>query len=210
VATRILLADDHALIREGIGNFLRAEPGFEIVGEADSGAAAVAQARQVRPDVVLMDVGLPDMTGIEATREIKKADPGVLVLALSVHSDRRYVDTMLDAGASGYMLKDGRLRDLLGAIRAIRRGERFLSPQVRTPPRPAEADGLAPRLSARERQVLQGLAEGFSNQQIADRLGVSRKTVETHRQKIVRKTGIREIARLTKLAVRIGLTSLDG
>jgi DNA-binding NarL/FixJ family response regulator len=169
----------------------------------------VAQARQVHPDVVLMDVGLPDMTGIDATREIKKSNPDVLVLALSVHSDRRYVDSMLNAGASGYMLKDGRLRDLLGAIRAVRGGEVFLSPQVRRPPRPPEADALAARLSVRERQVLKGLAEGSSNQQIADRLGVSRKTVETHRQKIVRKTGVREIARLTKLAVRIGLTTLE-
>lgn len=209
MATRILLAEDHALIREGIGNLLRTEPEFEIVGEADSGPAAVTQALLVHPDVVLMDVGLPGMNGIDATREIKRADPRVLVLALSVHSDRRYVDSMLNAGASGYMLKDGPFPELLRAIRAIRGGEVFLSPQVQRTPRPSEVEKLAARLSMRERQVLKGLGEGSSNQHIADRLGLSRKTVETHRAKIVRKTGIRTIAGLTKLAIRIGLTSVD-
>jgi DNA-binding NarL/FixJ family response regulator len=209
VATRILLAEDHALIRQGIGNLLRAEPDFEVVGEADSGRAAVTQTLQVHPDVVLMDVGLPEMNGIEATREIKKADPGVLVLGLSVHSDRRFVDRMLGAGASGYMLKDGPFPELLDAIRAIRHGEVFLSSQVESALPQSAAEEVAARLSMRERQVLTGLAEGSSNQHIADRLGLSRKTVETHRAKIVRKTGIRSIAGLTKFAIRIGLTSLD-
>jgi len=209
VATRILLAEDHALIREGIGNLLRAVPDFEIVGEADSGAAAVTQALATHPDVVLMDVGLPGMNGIEATREIKRADPQVLVLALSVHSDRRFVDNMLRAGASGYMLKDGPFPELLDAIRAIRDGEVFLSPQVERALPQSGLERIAARLSMRERQVLKGLAEGSSNQQIADRLELSRKTVETHRAKIVRKVGIRSIAGLTKFAIRVGLTSLE-
>ncbi|HMB68549.1 MAG TPA: response regulator transcription factor [bacterium] len=209
MATRILLAEDHALIRQGIGNLLRAEPDFEVVGEADSGPTAVTQTIQARPDVVLMDVGLPGMNGIDATREIKKVDPDVLVLALSVHSDRRFVDSMLDAGASGYMLKDGPFPQLLEAIRTIRHGDVFLSPQVEGKLSRSAIEGVAARLSMRERQVLTGLAEGSSNQQIADRLGLSRKTVETHRAKIIRKTGIRSIAGMTKFAIRIGLTSLN-
>jgi len=209
VATRILLADDHALIRQGIGNLLRAEPEFEVVGEADSGRLAVSRTLQMHPDVVLMDVGMPEMNGIEATREIKKADPGVLVLGLSVHSDRRFVDSMLGAGASGYMLKDGPFPELLDAIRTIRHGDVFVSPQVERALPQSAVEQVAARLSMRERQVLKGLGEGSSNQQIADRLGLSRKTVETHRAKIVRKIGIRSIAGMTKFAIRIGLTSLD-
>jgi DNA-binding NarL/FixJ family response regulator len=209
MATTVLLAEDHALIRQGIGNLLRAEPEFDVVGEADSGRAAVAQALKVRPDVVLMDVGLPELNGIEATREIKKASPGTLVLALSVHSDRRFVDSMLGAGASGYMLKDGPFPELLEAIRAIRVGKVFLSPQVERGHGAATSGRAAPRLSVREVQVLKGLAEGFSNQRIADQLGLSRKTVETHRAKIIRRLGIRTIAGLTKYAVRVGLTSLE-
>lgn len=207
MAIRILLAEDHALVREGIGNLLRAVPDFEIVGEADSGRAAVAKTLDMRPDVVLMDVGLPELNGIEATRQIKRVAPEVLVLGLSVHSDRRFVHRMLGAGASGYMLKDGPLPELLTAIRTIRNGGTFLSPRIELllETFPGES---GPKLSPREREVLQMLAEGQSNQAIADRLGLSRKTIETHRAKVVRKLGIRSIAELTKYAVREGFTSL--
>lgn len=208
MTTRILLAEDHALIRAGIGNLLRSVPGMEVVGEADSGSAAVTQTLRVQPDIVLMDVGLPGLNGIEATRRIKKESPKTLVLALSVHSDRRFVKSMLDAGASGYMLKDGPFPELLEAIRAIRDGGRFLSPRIERLLESEPAPGKAGRLSEREREVLVLLAGGLSNQDIADRLGLSRKTIETHRAKIIRKLGIRAVAELTKFAIREGLTPL--
>lgn len=207
MTTRIVLAEDHALVREGIGNLLREVPDLEIVGEAADGRAAVDRTLEVQPDVVLMDVGLPELNGVEATRRIKAARPSTLVLALSVHSDRRFVQSMLEAGASGYMLKDGPLPELLEAIRSILDGRIFLSPRIARLAGPGDTRS-APPLSVREREVLAMLADGRSNQEIADRLGLSRKTIETHRAKIIRKLGIRSIAELTKYAVRVGLTPL--
>jgi DNA-binding NarL/FixJ family response regulator len=213
---RILLADNHRLFCEGLRTLFATRPGLDIVGEANNGRMAVRLARELSPDLVIMDIGMPELNGVEATRQIRAEMPHVKVLAVSMHSDRQYVAGMLAAGASGYVLKDSAFTELAEAIRVVGQGGRFLSPEIvgvvvddylqRLTPAPGSA---AARLSDREREVLQLMAEGHSTADIADRLHISRKTVETHRKSIMSKLELHSVAELTKFAVREGITSLD-
>jgi DNA-binding NarL/FixJ family response regulator len=213
---KVLLADDHGIVREGLRTLIEKEPNMEVVGEAPDGRTAVTLARKLSPHVVIMDIGMPDLLGVEATRQITALAPSVKVVALSMHSDKRYVSEMLKAGAAGYLLKDAAFEELVGAINTVLSGKTYLSPAVtdvvvdeyvrhRQPPGESSFSVLTPK----EREVLQLLAEGHSTKEVAARLNVSVKTVETHRQHIMEKLDIHSIAELTKYAIREGLTSLD-
>lgn len=217
MTVRVLLADDHHLMREGLRALLAREPDIEIVAEADSGRAALALAEEFRPDVVVMDVAMPDMNGMEATQRIVQSQPGVRVLALSMHSDKRFVRQMLLAGAAGYLIKGCTFEEFVRAIRTVMVGNTYLSPVVaRTvtedyTKRLASAGLARPvPLTPREREILQLLAEGNGPKQIAAQLHMSAKTVSTHRRSIMEKVGARSLAELVKYALREGLTSLDG
>lgn len=210
---RLLLVDDHELMRQGLRAILDREKDIEIVGEAADGRTAVQLACRLSPDVVVMDVAMKDMNGIEATRQIRAACPGVKVLALSSHSDSRYVNAILDAGACGYVLKANAYDDLRRAIEAARQGKSYLCPDVTQAVIGGSdrdgTDSAGGSLSPREREVLQLLAEGLSSPEIGRRLFVATTTIETHRRNIVRKLGIRNVADLTKYAIREGLTSVE-
>jgi DNA-binding NarL/FixJ family response regulator len=213
---KILLADDHQIIRQGIRSLLEKEPDMEVVGEARNGREATELAVQHRPDIVVMDIGMPDLNGMEATRQIRDQAPEVKVLALSMHSDRQFAAGILAAGAAGYLLKDSDFEELAEAIRQVARGHGYLSPAITGVVIGDYADrltdgGAVPvaSLTNRERETLQLLAEGRSTKQIAEALHVSIKTVETHRQHIMEKLELRSLADLTKYAIRQGLTSLD-
>jgi DNA-binding NarL/FixJ family response regulator len=212
---KILLADDHEIIRNGLRSLIEKESGLEVIGEAENGRMAIHLARDLKPDVVVMDIGMPDLNGIEATRQITTEVPGVKVLALSMHTDRRFVTGMLKAGASGYMLKDGAFEELIHAIRLVASNRIYISPGISSVlvddlrhPSQDKVPSL-PALTAKEREVLQLVAEGKGTKEIASQLNVSVKTVETHRQHIMEKLDIHSIAELTKYAVREGLTFLE-
>lgn len=212
---KILLVDDHKIVRQGLRNLLEKEHDFEVLAEAEDGRSAVRLARELSPQVVIMDVGMPDLNGIEATRQVLADAPGIKVIALSMHSDRRFVSNMIKAGASGYLLKDTAFEELVSAIRVVMNNRTYLSPEVSDIV--IKDYSLGPKadisvyslLTAREREVLQLMAEGKSTKQIAELLHVSVKTVETHRQQIMNKLDIRSIAELTKYAIREGLASLE-
>lgn len=214
---RILLADDHRIVRQGLRSLLEAEADFSVVAEADNGRMAVELTESLGPDVVVMDVGMPEMNGVEATRRIVVNNPQVKVVALSMHSDRRFVAEMLKAGAAGYLLKDGAFEELVGAIRTVAAGRTYLSPRIadvvvegylRNQAAPSEPTAYA-KLSPREREVLQLLAEGKATKEAAAALHLSVKTVETHRRQIMEKLNLYSVAELTKYAIREGLTSLE-
>jgi two-component system, NarL family, response regulator NreC len=212
----ILLIDDHRLMREGLRAIIEREPGMRIVGEADTGAQAIDLAASLRPHVVVMDVAMPDLNGFEATRRIHHADPGIKVLALSMHSDRHYVAQMLEAGANGYLRKSAAGDELIRAIRIVCSGGTYLSPALATtmlehfmqrPDKSPQPDINV--LSTREREVLQLLAEGHSSKEIAVKLHRAVKTVESHRRQIADKLNLHGVAEMTKFAVRHGLTDLE-
>ena len=211
---RILIADDHQLTREGIRSMLEREPDMEVLGEAEDGRAAARMARELDPDIILMDVCMPEMNGIVATSIIRAEFPRIKVLALSMLDDRRFVSHMLRAGASGYVVKDCSFKELSRAIRRVMQHKTFLSPGIMDivvqdyvmPPAYAAATDSSP-LSLREKEVLQLVAEGRSTAQIAQSLHVSVKTVESHRQRLMGKLNTKGIAGLTKYAIREGLTS---
>ena len=214
--TRVLLADDHKIMREGLRSLLAVSPGVEVVGEAGDGRSAVQLALKLSPDVVVMDIGMPDLNGVDATRQIKARAPQIKVIALSLHSDERFISGMFKAGASGYLLKDGAFEELARAIRTVADGHTYLCPRIaKTVVRdylrnaPAVPMTGGPTLSDREREVLQLIAEGKSTKEVAGRLDVSVKTVETHRARIMERLGVHSVAELTKYAVREGLTSLE-
>lgn len=215
MAIRILIADDHKIFREGLRTLLQSRGDIEVIGEADNGRDVVALAAEMRPDVIIMDVAMPDLNGIEATRQIAGGRVGAKVLALSMHSDSRFVTRMLQAGAQGYLLKDCAFEELALAIDTIVGNGVYLSPGVTGVvvrdyvQHLAEGDGGIAALSPREREVLQLVAEGLTTKDIAGKLRISVKTVETHRKQIMDKLEIRSVAELTKYAVREGLTSLD-
>jgi DNA-binding NarL/FixJ family response regulator len=205
---RVLIAEDHQLLREGIRSLLRGEADIEVVAEASDGLEALQRAAEVGPDLVVMDAGLPGLSGIEATRRLRDSRPELPVLVLSMHDDPQTVDQALHAGARGYVLKGLGVADLCQAIRAVHRGEFYLSPQLaeRTlqgylSPRGQSVDPLSPR----EREVLQLIAEGYTSPQIAERLGLSRRTVENHRTNLMSKLGIRTVAGLVRYALREGI-----
>ncbi len=212
----VFLVDDHPIVREGLRAILEQESGLHIAGEAGDGLAAIEGVRRTSPDVVVMDVAMPGMNGIEATRRIRDASPRVKVVALSAYSDKRVVLEMLEAGARGFVLKSGIAVELHEAIRAVAAGESYLSPRVAGSVIESYVGRLFPAddsvhsvLGSREREVVQLLAEGHTSKEIACRLKISVKTVEAHRRNIMRKLDLHSIAALTKFAVREGLTSLE-
>lgn len=212
---KVLLVDDHKIIRDGLRAVLEGRPDIEVVGEAANGHEALVLVRTLRPEVVVMDVSMPGLNGIDATARLASEHPEIKVLGLSMASDRRYVLAMLSAGASGYLLKDAASDELIRAIQTVASGQTYLSPQIsaaivetaleaRAPAQAATASALTPR----EREVLQLLAEGRTSKDIAVTLQISVPTVDTHRRQIMSKLKLRSIAELTKYAVREGLTPL--
>lgn len=215
---KIVLADDHELMRKGLRTLLESEPDFEVVGEACSGREAVELARKHKPQVVVMDVTMPDMSGITATHQITGELPDVKVLGLSMHPAGNIVGEMLKAGAAGYLTKNCAADELANAIRLVSRGKIYLSPEIShcvvqgylgQDGKKSNGGKAGSALSQREKEVLQLVAEGKPTKAIADELFISEKTVGAHRQNIMAKLGIRSVAELTKYAVREGLTPLD-
>lgn len=213
--TKVLLADDHKIFRDGLRSLIEKE-GMEVVGEAENGRKAIKLAEKLMPDLIIMDVSMPDMNGIEATRKITAAIHDVKVIALSMHSDRRFVLGMLEAGASGYLLKDCAFGELASAINQVTKGNTYLSPKIadvvvkgylNKNTDSATKGGAV--LTSREREVLQLIAEGLTAKEIAAHVFLSIKTIETHRRNIMQKLNMRSTADLTKYAIREGLASLD-
>jgi len=207
---RILLADDHAVLRAGLRALLAAQGDLEVVGEASDGGEAIRLTQALRPDVVVMDIGMPGVGGIDATARIKRELPGAKVLILSMHDDRGYLRQVLRAGASGYVLKKAVDTELLAAIRAAARGDVFLDPAlakalVDEVMEPQAAGGEAPTLSDREREVLKLIAHGHTNRQVADRLCISVKSVETYKARLMEKLCLKGRAELVRYALQHGL-----
>jgi DNA-binding NarL/FixJ family response regulator len=213
---RILLVEDHRIVRDGLRACLEKEKDMQVVAEAKDGRSAVELAEQHSPGIVVMDVGLPVLNGIEATRQIVSKVPGAKVVALSAHSEKRFVKEMLNAGARGYLIKESAFDELARAIRLVASGRIFLGKGVsglqeneRTDIPARDKSSAYAVLTSRERQVLQLLAEGRTTKAIAADLELSVKTIETHRMHIMKKLDIKSVAALTKYAIREGLTSLD-
>jgi DNA-binding NarL/FixJ family response regulator len=216
MGVRVLLAEDQRLMRSGLVTMIGLQADMEIVGEADNGRSAVELAQTLSPDIVLMDITMPELNGIDATQQIAALNSPPKIIVLSLHSDQRHVTDALKAGASGYVVKDSSLEELVLAIRAVGQGRVYLSPQVavgvlhdyrRCVPGSASPDFAT--LSAREREVLQLIAEGKSTKAIASALYVSKKTIDTHRAHILTKLHASSVAELVKHAIREGLTSAD-
>jgi len=212
---RILIADDHGVVAEGLKHLIETQADMQVVAIAADGREAVRVARETQPDVVLMDLSMPELNGADAARAILERDPKCRVIVLSMYSDREYVRRALKAGAAGYVVKRSAAKEVVEAIRAVFGGGRYLSPRVADvviddyADDDKAADPLA-RLSAREREVLQLLAEGRTGAEIAQRLSLSQKTVETYRARLVEKLGIRDVAGLVRFAIQRGIVSLDG
>ena len=212
---RVLLADDHTLVRAGIRGLLEGLPGVEVVGEADDGPEALRKADELRPDVVLLDVGMPGLNGLEAAARITAIDATIRILILSMHTSEEYVLRALRAGCAGYLVKGSAVSELEIAVRAVARGETYLSPVVsrrvvedyvnRTGGAADPLDALTPR----QREILQLVAEGNTSKDIAQRLGLSFKTVETHRSQIMERLGVHDVAGLVRFAMRVGLVTSE-
>lgn len=210
---RILLADDHTILRAGLRMMLNAQPDMEIVGEAQDGRQAIAETQRLQPDIILMDITMPDMNGIEATRQIKRLHPETKVLMLTMHENEEYVFQALRAGAAGYMLKEAADTDLISALRVIQSGQFYLSPMAQSVMvgdylqrvRTGEEKDSYSSLTEREREILKLVAEGYTNNQIAERLVISPKTVDTHRTHVMDKLNLHSRAELVKYAMRRGL-----
>ena len=217
MSIKILLADDHKIIRDGLRALIDMQEDMEVVADAHNGRTAVELARNLAPHVVVMDVSMPDLNGIDATRKILTALPKVKVIALSMYSDRRFVTEMFKAGAAGYLLKDCAFEELSRAINTVMSGNIYISPTIanlvvenlvqRTGPK--NAGSVFSQLTHREREVLQLIAEGKTTKRIAAQCHISIKTVETHRKHIMEKLGLNSVAELTKYAIREGLTPLE-
>ncbi len=215
---RVLLAEDHTIVRKGIRALLDDEPDIDVVGEAENGREAVAQAEALQPDIVIMDHTMPLLNGLEATRQMHKLLPHIQVLILTMHTNEAYVFQFLQAGAAGYLVKQTAPTELVTAIRAIHGGDSFLSPAISKSVieeyvRTGEATGKGvsdAALTEREREVLQLIAEGFTNQAIGQQLQISVKTVGVHRLNLMQKLDLHNLADLTKYAIRAGIIDLDG
>jgi len=211
-----MLVDDHKMIRDGLRALISQHNNMEVIGEAADGKSAVQVARKISPDVIVIDIGMPELNGIEATRQITALKCKPKVIGLSMHADRRYVTQMLKAGASGYVLKDSAFEELVQAITTVVKGETYLSPQIAGTlvtefKRTARDDdgSVFSVLTQREREVLQQISEGVSTKETASALSVSVKTIETHRRQVMEKLDLHSVAELTKYAVKEGLTELD-
>ena len=213
---RALLVDDHVILRNGLARILETELHVQVVGEADNGKGGVEAALRLQPDLIMMDIAMPDLNGIEATYQIRKVDKNVKIIALSMHADSKYVAEMLSAGVSGYLLKDSTVDELRRAVDTVMGNRIYLSPSISG----GLVDDYLRRLtgghatqlsvlSSKEREVLQLLAEGKSTKEIADMMHVSPKTVETHRMHLMEKLDLHTVAELTKFAIRAGLTPLE-
>jgi DNA-binding NarL/FixJ family response regulator len=216
VSVKILIADDHKIMRDGLRSLIEKQPGMEVVAEAENGRTAVKLTRKVKPDGIVRDMNMPDLNGIDATRQIVSESSGTKVVAFSMHTDQQFVTGALKAGVSGYLQKDSAFEELSQAIRTVVANQTYLSPRIAGEVVKGYVEKLVTGesgdpslLTDREREVVQLYAEGHTTKQIADRLNLSVKTVETHRRKIMEKLKITSIAELTKFAIREGLTSLD-
>jgi two-component system, NarL family, response regulator NreC len=212
VTLRIILADDHPIMLEGLRALFEREPDMEIVGLAHTGREAAKLAEKLAPDLVIMDVSMPDLNGIEATRQILARNPDMKIIALTIHSDTRYALEMIRAGAKGYILKQCAYEEIKRAVRCVMKGEAYLSPGITgsllfalTGPGPAAESGAFSTLSPREREVLQLLAEGKTSRDIASYLNISIKTVDTHKMNILHKLGLKTLAELVRYAIREGM-----
>jgi DNA-binding NarL/FixJ family response regulator len=209
----VLLAEDHAIVRQGLCALLNSDGAFKIVGEARNGREAVEMAHTLRPDVILMDIAMPVLNGLEATRQILTADPAAKVIILSAHSDDAYIERMSVAGVAGFLVKQTSAEILTKAIREVAKGNTFFSPSIakrlNPPNQPRDRRGMlkprSRRLTARESEVLQLVAEGSANKQVAARLGISIKTVEKHREHLMAKLDIHDTAGLTRYAIAAGV-----
>ena len=209
----VFVADDHAILRDGLATLLAAQPDMQVVGTAANGREAVAELRRLRPDVAILDISMPELDGIEATRQIIAANEDIRVMILSMHAGAQHVFHALEAGVRGYLLKESASREVIDAIRAVQSGRRYLSPRV------AEivAQGLSDRsgvspldsLSRREREILKLVADGYSSAKIGALLHLSPKTVDTYRSRMMQKLRVSDLAGVIKLAIQHGLTSLD-
>jgi len=216
VKYRIFIADDHRIVRDGLRSLIERENDLELVGMAENRRQALQMTRKLKPDVVIMDVSMPDLNGIDATSQIVDEVPGVKVIALSMHSEKQLIDGMLRAGAAGYLLKESAFEELIKAIRIVCAGKKYLSPDVtdivlRDYLNPSIDNDypLSSDLTLREREVLQLIVEGRATKEVANRLNISIKTVESHRSRIMNKLDLHTVAELTKYAVRQGITSLE-
>jgi DNA-binding NarL/FixJ family response regulator len=210
---RVLIADDHAVVAEGLKSLIEAQSDMQVVAIAADGREAVRRTEELQPDVLLMDLSMPELNGADATRVILEQDPARKVIVLSMYADHEYVRRALKAGALGYVVKRSAAKDVVEAIRAVQNGQRYISPAVADAVieeggKAGKEDRLA-RLSTREREVLQLLAEGRTGSEIAQRLSLSPKTVETYRARLVEKLGIRDVAGLVRFAIQRGIISLD-
>jgi DNA-binding NarL/FixJ family response regulator len=215
MSIRILLVDDHHIFREGLRSLLASQPDFTILGEAPDGREAVRLAKELQPDLVIMDVSMPLLSGTEATRQVISACPKTKVLCLSMFEDRRFVTAALEAGATGYILKDCKFDEFVEAIKSVHANETYLCPRVTQgvlnnykSGREEPSSAMPPQLSPREREVVQLIAEGFSTREIAEQLHVSIKTVNTHREHIFEKLKIDNLAALIKYTIKEGIISL--
>jgi len=209
--TRILIADDHEVVRRGMRVLLESQPGWEVVGEAANGRQAVEMAMALRPDVVVLDITMPELNGLEATRQMREAVPQTQVLVLTVHESEQVAREVLDAGARGYVLKSDAGRDLIAAVDALRQHKPFFTSSVATmvlegylrgPERAAPGEAPPRRLTPREREVVQLIAEGKTNKEVAETLGISVKTAEAHRTNVMRKLDLHSVSELVRYAVR--------
>jgi DNA-binding NarL/FixJ family response regulator len=214
MSIKVLIADDHQIVREGLRALLEKEPGIIVVGEAEEGRTALRLTKELAPDIIIMDVAMPDLNGIEATRQVAAEFPESKVIALSMHNDRRFVLNMLKAGAKGYLLKDCASKDLIKAIRMVVANKTFISTEIAdivvkdyVASTGSAKSSSAELLTPREHEVLQLIVEGKTTSMIANHLKVSIKTAESHRHQIMLKLNIKSIAELTKFAIREGLTS---
>ena len=216
-AIRILIADDHAIVRHGLRQSLSREEGILVVAEAEDGRRTVELAAEHNPDLIIMDVSMPEMNGIEASLKILKINPGIRIIALSMHPEKQYVLAMMKSGARGYLVKTNLFEELLTAIRTVMDGNIFLSPEITEhivdsvihPGENKEAPVFY-TLSSREREILQLIAEGRTHSEIGERLFISKKTVDSHKLNIMKKLNLDSIPALTKFAIKHGITSLDG
>lgn len=210
----VLLAEDHLIVRQGLRTLLTAESDMEVIGETNSGRETVQQTLKLRPDVVVMDIAMPQLNGLEATRQILKAAPKTKVLILSAHSDDAYVERVMELGAAGYLIKQTSVHTLMDAIRDVWNGKKVFSPAIakrfgkrhkQSPDRKGEVREARTHLTSREMEVLQQIAEGAANKQIAAKLGISVKTVEKHRDNLMQKLDIHDTAGLTRYAIEVGI-----